>query len=111
MTAREQCASAEAGLAEAQRYLNQARPESIDRSVEALSQVAETLEKLAAGGAREADAAAIRRIQKRAAMLRLEIEHGSNLVRGWRQRQSGAGYTRGGLPEFADRDSSRNLEI
>jgi hypothetical protein len=114
MTARDQCQSAEDHLAIAQDLLRNPSPEGLDRGIEVLCEVAEILERLVAGTSRDWNPAvflAVGRIHKTVRGLQIQIAYGTNLVRGWRQRQSGAGYTRGGLPEFAERGSRRSFEI
>lgn len=113
MTPRESCLAAESGLLRVQRLLLDPRPETLEQCLQILSQVIELLENLAAGTSTDWDPAvhvAFDRIRKSARGLQLQIEHGSNLVRGWMQLRFGEGYTRRGMPEFTDRESARVLE-
>ena len=110
MSARESCVTAEDRLREAERLL---RPATLGQCLQALGQVIELLEEIAAGNPGDWDPSvhvAFSRIRSSAQDLRLQIEHGSQLVRGWMQLRFGAGYTPKGLPEFADCESRSHFE-
>jgi hypothetical protein len=110
MTPMESCRSAEARLEEARELM---RPATIDQCLGALAQVIEIMEEIAAGNKRDWDPAvylAFKRIRDAAGNLHRQIEHGSTLVRGWMQVRFAAGYTRGGLPEFEERESRSMFE-
>jgi hypothetical protein len=113
MSPSESCQAAESGLQTVQKLLLEPRPDTFEQCLQALSQVIEILENLAAGSSRDWDPAvhlAFHRIRKTAGNLNLQIGHGSNLVRGWMQLRFGAGYTRRGLPEFPEREAERLFE-
>jgi hypothetical protein len=113
MNPQESCQAAELRLQTAQQLLLDPRPGTLDQSLEVLSQVIEILERLAAGSPRDWDPAvhvAFDRIKAGAANLRLQVDHGSNLIRGLMQLRFGEGYTRGGLPEFAQAGAERLFE-
>lgn len=113
MTPQESCQTAESGLLKAQELLLDPRPEAFEQCLHLLSQAIEILEALAAGSSRDWDPPvhlAFRRILISARTLRHQIDHGSNLLRGWMQLRFGNGYTRGGLPEFSETREQRLFE-
>jgi hypothetical protein len=113
VTPEESCQAAETSLAAAQRLLSDPRPERLEQGLEALCRAIEIMENLAAGTSRDWDPAvhlAIHRVHASSRHLHRQVEHGTNLVRGWMQRKFGAGYNRGGLPEFTGRESARSFE-
>ncbi len=110
MSPQQSCQRAESNLREAQQFLG---PSTIQQCLVALAQVIEILEEVAAGNPRDWDPEiqlAFHRIRDAARDLHTQVGHGSDLIRGWRQLRLGAGYTRGGLPEFAERESERLFE-
>jgi hypothetical protein len=113
MIARECCEQAEVCLQQASLILQKPTPAALEECAQTLAQVVDTMEKLAGGSAREEDPAvrlALTRICVASRNLSLQIEHASNLVRGWMQLQLGEGYTRGGSPVFSEQDAQRHLE-
>jgi hypothetical protein len=121
ISALESCRAAEDKIQEAQEFLLTAGPQGPERCLNGLEQAAEILEAVISSGpfpqknaagqnyGKPALAAAIRRIQRSARLLRLQIVFASNFWKGWLQRQEVAGYTNQGLPVFADR-SARSFE-
>jgi len=90
------------------------RPATLDQCLHALAQVIEILDEMAVGNPRDWDPearTALHRIRGAAGNLQRQIEHGSNLVRGWMQIRFSAGYTRGGQPEFDGRESRGLFEV
>ena len=113
MSPQESCQAAEADLHTAQQLLLEPHADALEQCLETLSRVIEVLENLAAGNARDWDPAvhmAFHRIREGARNLRAQVSHGSNLVRGLMQIRFGAGYTRQGLPEFAEREAGQLFE-
>jgi hypothetical protein len=113
MNPQESCQAAEAKIQEAQRLMLDPRPEAIERCLNELSQVIALMEKLTTGGSRDWTPevhASFHRIKSAVDRLRLQIEHASNLCLGWLQVRFGAGYTRQGLPELAERDTKSSLD-
>ncbi len=113
MAPRQYCEAAEGGLARASQLLLDPTPGALEECLQVLTQISETLEALASGTSRGWDPAvhlAVGRIQAGARALGLRIEHGSKLVRGWKQLRCGEGYTRRGLPAFAEQEAGHHLE-
>jgi hypothetical protein len=104
------CEQAESKMRQARELLG---PATINQCLVALAQVIEVLEEVAAGNPRDWDPeiqVSFHRIRAAARDLHLQVGHGSDLIRGWMQLRFGAGYTRRGLPEFAERESEQLFE-
>ncbi len=113
MTPHQCCESAEFGLSRVQQELLHPSPNALDESLQTLIEAAESLRALGAGGSGELDDSvrqALQRVQTSARNLRIQIDHGSNLVRGWMQLKFGSGYARNGSPEFAPPVAGQSLE-
>jgi|SRR5580692_9189214 hypothetical protein len=113
MDPRQYCEAAEGDLARAGQLLLSPTPAALEECLQALTRVSETLEALAAGTSRGWDPSvrlAMGRIHAGARALGLRIELGAKLVRGWKQLRCGEGYTRRGLPAFAEHEAGHHME-
>jgi hypothetical protein len=111
------CRAAEAKIGEVQRLLRDPRPETLDRAMADLAEVAAVLNTLA-GSARQAGAqkwnpaalASFHQIRLAARALRPQMEHASKFCLGWIQIRRGTGYTRQGSPVLVESEATSSFE-
>lgn len=113
MSPQESCQAIEQKIQAAQELIINPSPETMERCLAELSRVASILEGLATGNSRDWSPevhASFHRVRAAARRLGLQIEHASNLWRGWIQLRMGTGYTRQGLPELTQGTSRSSVE-
>lgn len=113
MSAVETCLATEAKIREVQRLLLESRPETLDRCAAELSEVVTALEELVSAGPRQwspAETELFQQMKRAASGLQGQIDHASHLWTGWLQLWMGAGYTKQGLPVFANREARSCFE-
>ena len=111
------CRAAEAKIGDVQKLLLNPRPETLDRAMADLAEVAAILNTLV-NSARQGDSrkwtpaalASFHQIRLAARALRPQIEHASKFCLGWIQIRSGTGYTRLGSPVFVESEARSSFE-
>jgi hypothetical protein len=109
----EACRAAEIKLRELQKALLDPRPEVFEQCEAELGKVAGMLQPLISSDASTwgpGVADRLREIKHATNRLRLQIDHGLNLCRGWIQLRMGTGYTQAGLPVFAGSEARSLFE-
>lgn len=107
------CRGAEAKIGDVQRLLLDPKPETLDRAMAELADVAATLHGLAKSGSQKWPPAAIEsfhKIRQATRALRPQIEQASKFCVGWIQIRLGTGYTRQGSPVFVESEARSSFE-
>jgi len=107
------CRAAEAKLGDVQRLLLDPKPETLDRAMAELTEVATVLNTLVKSGTQKWNPAALasfHQIRLSARALRPQLEHASKFCLGWIQLHLGTGYTRQGSPVFVESEARSSFE-
>lgn len=107
------CRAAEEKIDGVQELLLDPRPETLDRAMADLTEVAAVLNTLVSSGVQKWSPGAldsIHKIRRAARSLLPQIEHASTFCLGWIQTRLGTGYTQQGFPVLVESEAKSSFE-